>query len=497
MTTLADIDDERGPLTVADPVGARASQPCELLAHLETVAASMPNRVALVSRGEGARASFGQLLDDIDRLAERVPCRAGEPVALATGNSLAFCTLFFALRRRGVPVVTLDAGLEPAAKAHTCRRLGIPLLLDSDGEIVLDAERGVIDSQRITVGGTADVRARRLAVDPVCPPSDIALIKLTSGSTGEPTGACFTAASLLAGIRQIGAGMKLDAGNVVLVVIPLSHSYGFDNGILSLAVLGTPLVLEPSIYPVAILRALRDSDADVLPVVPPLVRSLGQTAWAGVTALDKVMCAGGVLRPEAARAFHQASGRHVHNFYGSTETGGISFESSPGTAEACGTVGHPLPGVRIELGEDGRVEVYSAANLDGRFDDRGFHSADVDAGVATGDLGAWTGEGRLRLIGRSSDLLNIGGRRIATATVEKALLALDGVSEAAVVGIDDEVRGQRTVAFLVADHWPVSVRGLLPHVAPREVRRIQALPFTERGKLDRARLRYLASRERS
>jgi acyl-coenzyme A synthetase/AMP-(fatty) acid ligase len=366
----------------------------------------------------------------------------------------------------------MDSSLPAVDQEALCRRLGIPTLLsrDSAGHPLDDG-----------------VTARHFAVAPSLPPTGTCLVKLTSGSTGDPLAPCFGEEELLVGIHQIAAAMDLGARHRVLIAIPLSHSYGFDNGLLSLAVLGTSLVLEPGFYPASILRALGRSEATFLPLVPPLVRGLGQVEWPQGLALETVVCAGAVLRPEAAEDFRRRSGRPVHNFYGSSETGGITFEQQPVQPAAVGTVGHPLPGVTIRLAEGNAVVIDSAANRIGLF---GQHSRPLeDRQVRTGDTAEWSPEGRLRLTGRSADLLNIGGRKIAAARLEEALRSLPGVAEAAVVGMDDAARGERSVAFLVCDRWPIDTTTLPRRLTPREIRRIDALPYTQRGKLDRARLR--------
>ena len=422
------------------------------------------------------RLSFDDLEERIGRrVSELRAAGISKAATLATGNSLAFVEGYLALRRLGVTVVAMDGSLPEQDKVAICRELGVRHLLQSDRTITVDL----------------DAREDKPAVSDL--PDEIGLIKLTSGSTGRPAGACFSDEELFHGIRQIAEGMELDSRQRVLLCIPLSHSYGFDNGVLSMIVAGTPLILQPSIFPADLLRALDETSAHFLPLVPPLVRSLGRAVWPSGLSLRRVICAGGALLPDAARQFRQASGLPVHNFYGSTETGGISFETAPEETAAQGTVGRPLPGVRVELDESHRVTVHSAANLVARWGRDGFCSLD-DRRVRTGDTAEWTPDGRLRLTGRSADVLNIGGRKIAAAEVEHALRALAGVRDAAVVGVEDPVRGDRTVAFLVADEWPVETSGVPPRLAPRELRRVESLPYTVRGKLDRQALRGMARR---
>lgn len=447
------------------------------------------DQLAVWSRGEDLRLRFSELAGWCEELARLIGCEDGSPVGVATGNCAAFCALFLALRRLGVAFVGIDGSLSYDQKLEMSRRLGLGRLIHRHGE-------AAAAGRELGPG----LWLEELAGERVPPPPGTALVKLTSGSTGDPLGACFDDESLLAGIGQIAAGMEITAADRVLMAIPLSHSYGFDNGVLSLCALGTPLVLEPSFYPAALLRALQESEATFLPLVPPLVRGMAQLPAAATGAgffaglpLRRVICAGGTLLPEAAAQFLETTGRPVHNFFGSTETGGISFEREPLAPAALGTVGHALPGVHLEIDREGRLQVASKANTLGHF---GRDFVRRERPVATGDLADFTPEGRLRLLGRSADILNIGGKKVSAMEIESALRALPGVREAAVVGVEDAVRGERSVAFLVAESWPVDVSPLTPRLSPRELHRLDALPYTERGKVDRSLLRTLAARAR-
>jgi acyl-coenzyme A synthetase/AMP-(fatty) acid ligase len=473
------------------------------------------DRLAIWSRGENRQATFGQLAERVAAWSTVLAAAVAEPLlpcGLALGNGMAFGELFLALRLLGTPVVLLDGSLPLATKLDLCRRLGVRRFLHRDGGELASVENQAIEHAAIAAGAVSKggeggepfleathqsfahgVLLTTLDVaEPTLPPAGTALVKLTSGSTGTPVGACLSEESLGRGIEQIVAGMEIVRDDRVLLTIPLSHSYGFDNGLLSMVAHGTPLILEPSFFPAAILRALRESDATFLPLVPPLVHSLAQVEWPGELALRRVICAGGVLLPEVARRFNEAASGPVHNFFGSTETGGITFERDPLAREAAGTVGFPLPGVTIELDGDGRVTVHSAANALGRFGEP-VAGEPGPRPIQTGDTAVFTPEGRLRLTGRSADILNIGGKKVAALEVEAALGRLPGVQQAAVIGVADPARGDRAVAFLVADRWPLQLGALPAHLAPRELRRLDALPITERGKVDREALRRLAA----
>lgn len=450
-----------------------------LIQAFERVAREHASRIAIWSRGGNDSVTFAALAESSNRLARVLPVEPSRPVAMALANGIGFVELFIALRHLEVPGVLLDSGLPASEKENICRRLGV-------GTILHEGEEGEAVRGRMRIW-------RLAGVEPATPPPGTALVKISSGTTGEPLGACFTEEALLTGIDQIGQGMELSADDRVLIVIPLSHAFGFDNGVLSLVVLGTPLVMAPSHYPASMFDALVEGDVTFFPVVPPLVRPLAGVPWPAIP-LRRVICAGGPLAPGDARAFLNASGRPIQQFYGTTESGGITFERHPEDPDAEGTVGHTLPGVTVRLDPDGgRVRVQSSANYLGYLG-KDLHTAGPRI-VLTGDSAEWTEAGRLRLTGRTAELLNVGGKKVAASKLEHALRAFPGVRDAAVVGVEDSSRGDRIVAFVVSDraigYFDTASLGV------REVRQIESLPYTERGKLDRRRLRDLASTPRS
>jgi acyl-coenzyme A synthetase/AMP-(fatty) acid ligase len=454
----------------------------EILEAFDRHCHDRPDAPALWSRGESLRLSFAQLAERAQAWCRRLGAArlpAGAPVAVAIGNRVDFPALFLALLRLGHPMASVDDSIPCGERVELCRRLGIGWI-----------------AHRAAAAGAAPTALGKIVLEPLALETaariaeGTALVKLTSGSTGEPSGCCLTEAALAAGIRQIAEGMAITAGDRLLLAIPLSHSYGFDHGMLSLAYLGASLVLETGYYPARLLRDLEQGEVSFFPAVPPMVKALSESAWPCGLPLRRVISAGGPLVAEFASRFHAVSGHHVHQFYGSTETGGISFETSPADGDAAGTVGSPLPGVTIELDAQGMVTVDSAANFHAYLDQppRG------ERRVTLADRAERTPSGRLRLTGRTADLLNVGGRRVSAGAIETSLRKLAGIEDAAVIGIADPVRGDRVVAFVVTGDGSLQLEGqpLPVGLASRDIRPLTALPYTDRGKLDRAQLHRLA-----
>ncbi|MEQ8766239.1 MAG: class I adenylate-forming enzyme family protein [Planctomycetota bacterium] len=431
--------------------------------------------LAIWSRGENRRLTFSNILENRDRWRRLLPRNeALRPVVLATGNSTSFLELLLALRLDRVPVVLLEPGPSFEHLAQRCESLGVARLLHTfePGDRLGDGVRWSM----LDLDAEAEV------------PTGAEILKVTSGSSGDPAAFCFGERELLTGIRNIQQGMDLESSDRVLVTVPLSHSYGFDNGILSLLWIGTPLILEPDYFPAPLLKAMAEGETTVFPAAPPLVRALAACVWPASSPLRLVISAGAPLTAQAAESFHAASRRHVHQFYGSTETGGIAFETRPGSPEAIGTVGRPLPGVELAIDARERIWVSSEANRIGRL---GQSDPDFSV-VGTGDRGRLRPDGRLELIGRVGDVLNVGGRKVPAREIERALSRVPGIREVAIVGVDDPGRGDRIVAFVVGEASAEELRRLPRFYQPGAVHLLEALPHTERGKLDRDRLRTLA-----
>ena len=429
---------------------------------------------------EGRAVPFGALDGRIAAWAAAIERMQVEGlVGVAVGQTPAFIGLFYALRALGLPVVALDAGATP----ELARRVRAAWLLHRSPSLGGEALPWTPD---------AAVRLLRLG-DPEPLPAGTEIVKMTSGSTLEPRAACFREAALVEGLAHLRDGMELEPEDVVLLAIPLSHSYGFDNGVLSLGAIGTPLVLQTDILPAALLSALRERKATFFPAVPALVRALGQVEWPAGLALRKVVCASAPLAPEDAAAFRRASGVPVRQFYGATEAGGICLEREPDDPAAAGTVGTPLPGVGVELHVDG-LRVRSKALRHALLPD-GEAAPDF---VETGDRGEWTPEGRLRLLGRAHLVANVGGVKVDLGALDAFFRAMPGVSDAAVLTVADPARGDRIVAWVETRSYAPEELLALCRVrlaakeVPSDIRVRAELPRTERGKLDRGALRGLS-----
>lgn len=429
------------------------------------------------------------------RLAER-PCAPGTIVGLAAANGPGFLATFLSLRRAGFAALLLDAQTPAAETLRVLRALGAPILFRC-GAGWPEGPSGWCLTE--TPGHEA----------PAAPlPPDIAVVKLTSGSSGIPRGIATQSEALLADDAALTANMGLLREDRLLTTIPLSHSYGLSSLAIPALTRGTLLVIpeEGSLYdPLA--TATR-TEATFLPTVPAYLDALVRMAEPPPrpASLRLVITAGAPLGAATSARFRDIFGLSVHVFYGSSECGGICYDREGGAAER-GTVGSPVEGVRVALepvdgeagdGEEGVVTVESAAVARGYVPDPDDRLA--GGRFRAGDLAAWRGS-ELALRGRLDDLVNVKGKKVNPREVECVLARLSGVDEAAVLGVPLPGRGETLRAVVACRPGRLNAEEIVgwcrahlsAHKVPRSVLLVEALPRNARGKLDRCALLALAA----
>jgi acyl-CoA synthetase (AMP-forming)/AMP-acid ligase II len=340
------------------------------------------------------------------------------------------------------------------------------------------------------------------AADAPVPIGDAAVLKLTSGSTGRPKAIVIGERHLLRDGERIVAGMGIGGTAPQIAVIPLSHSYGLGNLVLPLLLQGTPIVLRDAFLPQQMIADARAVGAAALPGVPFMFAHVLSNPPAGgwPPSLRLLISAGAPLDAGTIRQFRRRFGCTIHQFYGSSETGGIAYDADDDPSDE-GCVGRALPGVTIAVRHDpdapdgsGRIHVGSDAVARGYLGDDTNRGAFAGGGFLTGDFGRTDATGRLWLTGRTASFINVAGRKVQPAEVERALRSMPGVDQVCVVGVPDRRRGQRIAACVVAVERMTAVdirrfcaARMAAHKIPRSILFLDALPVTARGKLDRSR----------
>src|SRR3974390_2878330 len=187
-------------------------------------------------------------------------------------------------------------------------------------------------------------------------PADIVHLKIPSATGGVPRLVAFTAGEMIADAQNIVATMGLRADWPNLGVISLAHSYGFSNLVLPLLLHGIPLVLAGGALPELLRRAAAGLPGVTLAAVPALWQN-----WYEAGALPRnvrlSISAGSPLPLVLEQSVFARHELKLHNFYGSSECGGIAYDRSLEPRKELAYVGTPLDGVQVSTSEDGCLEV--------------------------------------------------------------------------------------------------------------------------------------------
>lgn len=374
-------------------------------------------------------------------------------VAVRLPPGAAFADTLQALWTQGDAVLPLDPRLPQPALAATLASLRPALLVDGG------QRRALPDAQPVA--------------------ADVALVVATSGSTGEPKGVELTHAALQHSARASLERLGAEEGDRWLCCLPTNHVAGIQVLVRS-QLLGTPAVVQSVFDPAAVAAA---TDASMVSLVPTMLTRL-LDADVDLARFRAVLLGGAAAPPDLLERA-RARGVRVVTSYGMTETcGGCVYD------------GVPLDGVDVDIDAHGVIALRGPVLMHGYRLRADLTAAALrDGWFHTADLGRWTADGRLQVLGRVDDVVVTGGRNVVAGQVAALLCTHPRVADAAVTGAPDPVWGEVLVAHVVPrnTHRPPQLDELRAFVAqrdaaykaPRELVIVEQLPRSAMGKLRR------------
>jgi acyl-CoA synthetase (AMP-forming)/AMP-acid ligase II len=374
-------------------------------------------------------------------------------------------------------------------------------------------DRGMSWKDFIAAGASVDaaeVDQRRRAIRP----EDLSQIQFTSGTTGFPKGVELTNWIFANQGTHIAHRGGFAISDRIVNPLPFFHCGGcIVVGMSTVAVAAThvPIVtFDPARVATAIERE-RATVAAGVPTMQIAVEEEVARTGQDLTSLHTWVTGGSIVPPELARRWQERYDIDHMITYGMTEFGPVAAVTSPTDPRELQTttVGRPMPhveldvvepgsAVRVPIGEEGEVRYRGFVML-------GYHK-DPDATAATvrdgwlcsGDLGQIDAEGFVSITGRTKDLIIRGGENIAPASIEQAVMSLDGVLDCAVIGVRDDKYGEAVCAYVrLGDGVEMTLESLREQLTgriarfklPSHVRVIDAFPTTPSGKIQKFKLR--------
>ena len=477
------------------------------------------DKVALIDLG-GEQAPRELSYRQIDEMANGVAralikrgLQRGDRIGILAANRAEFLATYFGIMRAGLVAVPVNFRFPPPTIAFVLRDAGARLVFCD----LARREQCPADLPVVCFGGDGAESFDRFhdpgRFDPVTAPDAPAMFLYTSGSTGTPKGVVLSHRGHIWVAETRLAGQDL-ARHRYLIAAPLYHMNALALALLACAAHAT-IVLQPQFAAPAYVEAIGRYRITWLTAVPPMIammlRERELLARTDLSSVEFVRMGSAPVTASLMQALHAALPQSaVTNAYGTTEAGPVVFGPHPdGLPQPHLSVGYPHPAVALRLvdgenraADQGVLEMKCPAVM------LGYHNRpDLptpitrDGFYVTGDVFRRDEHGFHYFIGRVDDMFVSGGENIYPTDVERMLERHPDIAEAAIVPIEDEIKGQKPVAFVVpapgrsldeAEVKRFALANAPAFAHPRFVWVVDKLPLASTNKIDRAALRRMA-----
>lgn len=454
----------------------------------------------------------------LERGAGHEPAAGPGPLAVALGGDAEGVALFTAVSARPGWFVLLppDARVWP--------RLGLP----GTTEVILPPGLSALGATARAVGWRATVLESQPAA--VAPARSLPLLQsdgivfFTSGSTGAPKPVYRSMPALLAGVVARLTALGLESGEGIVAGVALGHGHGLTRMLTAMCLGGPFAVLAPLDHRAA-LSVLAEPGFGLWSATAHFADVLGRCRLTGPAVVPRICLLSSPVSLRVHEVFRSRFGVPLRQNYSSSETGVIAVDAGPAADVCPESVGRPVPGVEVRIGDRGdasppgagraahavgggdvgRIWVRSPWQMDGYgLPPDLTRPGAVDGWWPTRDLGSMRDDGRLVLAGRLDDCIRTReGRLVNLAVIANSLRELDGVHDAAVVPLAGEAGASFGAVMVCATPATLTdvrerITARLPEWAwPRALVQVPALPRLMGGKIDRQRCIALLDAQRS
>lgn len=473
-----------------------------------------PNRLALVGANQEATyQQADQYIEEVTKVLKQVGVGSGKKVALFFGNEPNFVIALFAIFKSGgiacplnpnLTISELDQLLNVIKPDIAIAGANLPELKQhlSTQLVVLELE-----NWQLNCSSSAHVIPFS-NIEPEL--ENVACILCTSGTTGLPKAAMLTHTNLSSNAHALWANKIWLDEEIFGNALPVFHIYGITVLTLVPLLMGGTVVFMPRFSPESCLRTIEKYKITRFGGVPSMFVMLnkysdkyGDRLNYDVSSCQSWISGGAPLASSVVEEFFEKFGQWIYEGYGMLETSpGISWNLDDSIYHK-GAVGRPLQGVEIKIcdsfgsqlsvEEIGEVWIKSLGVMKGYYRNPIATEEAIQNGyLRTEDLGKIDADGYLYLMGRSKDLIIVGGHNVYPREIETVLLDNPSVADVAVVGIEDKARGEQIFAFIVPlGEAQISEQSLIQECrqtlssfkVPRHIYFVKDIPRNDSGKI--------------
>ena len=435
--------------------------------------------------------------------------REGDNVGLFSRNSKEFVYSYMAIVSLGGVVVPLNFQLSAREIAYVLKDAEIMTLvtmlwLDLDEAL---AQMGVDwDVNQLVIADVEkEIACGQYERVPECESVEEehdCVIIYTSGTTGNPKGAVLTHKNLISNADALDAVVFTTEADNALCVLPMYHAFGWLCAVINPLHCGGAVTILDTFAPKETMQAIAKYQVTMVYGVPAMFNILARSGDPELLKTVRTYVSGGASLPETvAKLFAQRFGVKIQEGYGLSEASPV-VTINPHDRIKIGSIGVALPSVDLKIeATEGEYSGHGVGELlvKGPNVMRGYyHLPEATAQTLrggwlhTGDVAYCDEEGYLFIVDRLKDMIITSGENVYPREIEELLYGYEGVLEAAVIGVDDRLRGQSVKAFIVAEaDKTVDVkelkqyltRNLALYKVPREIVVLDALPKNQTGKI--------------
>lgn len=468
---------------------------------------------------EGRQITYSQLKQGIKKYRNRLyelGIRQGDRVGIFSRNSTEFIYTYFAISSLGAINVPINFQLSPRETAYILQDAGVEHLLTYE-PLTFEEKLSVIQHDIATFGDKISPEAPELPED--FSDNNPCVIIYTSGTTGNPKGAMLSHKNLVCNTRQCEV-FKCHDKCKVLCVLPMYHCFGWTCVVLNTFYRGAELDVMRVFKPKDMIDMVREqliTDIIAVPSIFKLVTALAKPE--DFKSVRFFMSGGTTLPDKIVDEFKAKFGAPIAEGYGLSEASPAVFLTTHGE-ERQGSCGKLLKGTEVRLvdeegkdvaqGEVGEVLVRGGQVMLGYWNNpkATAEALDAEGWLHTGDVGKVDEDGYYYIVNRIKEMIISMGENIYPREVEEVVYKFAGIKDAAVLGVDDKLRGQVGACFYeVQDGATVDPRelkkflqkNLALYKIPREFKQIAEMPRTSTGKISKRKILedYLAAKEGS
>lgn len=339
-------------------------------------------------------------------------------------------------------------------------------------------------------------------------PEDVALLVYTSGTTGKPKGAMLSHRNLLSVFPARLDLFDIDEPDRTLAVLPMCHIYGIIMLMIGTISKGATLVMLPKFDAASALQLIQQERVTLVPAVPAMYQFMIMESEKNNydTSSVRLCLSGGASLPlPLIKKIESLFGAPLIEGYALTETACAATINLLHGPRKPGSIGPALPGLHIKIVGDTGLELPPGPEHVGELWIKGpnvmlgyykqeaaTREAIKDGYFATGDLGYKDADNYFYIVGRKKEMIIRGGQNIYPREIEEVLARMEGIADAAVIGVPDEFMGERVKAIIVpkgtAELTAESVKAfcadnLAEYKVPRLVEFRSELPRNSTGKV--------------